>query len=225
MTQIHTSRASSHPLIDRVWSTQNTADGVYLATPDGAWDFIVMIQQDGSRQIAIAGQATKSAHVPYQAGTGGIVISFSPDAYLPYTPGESLVDTMEFLPNVDDDHFMYQDRTFPLPTFENAEQVVNEMIAEGLILSDELIRSLQDGAPKAASTRAFQRHFLKATGLTQKQFQQIKRAQEAVVLLKEGKKPIEVAADTGYSDQPHLAKSLKKIMESRPSDVDRIHKL
>lgn len=205
--------------------TKNVADGVYLATPDGAWDFIVMIQADGSRSIAIAGQATKSAHVPYQAGTGGVVVSFAPNAYLPHIPGEKLVDTMEFLPNADADHFTYQGHVFDFPTFENAEEVVNEMIAEGLIFSDELIRSLQEGAPRAASTRAFQRHFLKATGLTQKQFQQIKRAQEAVVLLKEGKKPIEVAADAGYSDQPHLAKSLKKIMESKPSSVDHIHKL
>lgn len=225
MTQIHTSRPSLHPLIDRVWETKNVADGTYLATPDGAWDFIVMIQADGSRNMAIAGQATKSVQVPYQAGTGGVVVSFAPDAYLPYTPGEKLLDRMEFLPNTDEGHFEYQGHVFAFPTFETAEEVVNEMIAKGLIASDELIRSLQEGVPKAASTRAFQRHFLKATGLTQKQFQQIKRAQQAVTLLKEGKKPIEAAMDAGYSDQPHLAKSLKKIMESKPSGVDHIHKL
>ncbi|HEX6416034.1 MAG TPA: helix-turn-helix domain-containing protein [Candidatus Saccharimonadales bacterium] len=225
MTQIHTSRPSSHPLIDRVWMTKNTADGVYLATPDGAWDLIVMIQADGSRSLAIAGQATKPSHVPYAKDTGGVVVSFTPDAYLTQTPSETLRDSMEFLPNTDADHFEYQGRIFPFPTYDTAEDVVNEMIAEGLIASDELIRSLQDGVPKAASTRAFQRHFLKATGLTQKQFQQIKRAQEAVTLLKEGKKPIEAALDAGYSDQPHLAKSLGKIMESKPSNVDHIHKL
>lgn len=225
MTQIHTSRTSTHPLIDRVWETKNIEDGVYLATPDGAWDLIVMIQADGSKSMAIAGQATKSVHVPYQAGSGGVVVSFAPNAYLPHTPGEKLLDAMEFLPNTDEGHFEYQGHTFAFPTFENAEEIVNEMIIKGLIASDELIRSLRDGTPRAASTRAFQRHFLKATGLTQKQFQQIKRAQEAVTLLKEGKRPIEVAADAGYSDQPHLAKSLKKIMESKPSSVDHIHKL
>lgn len=54
---------------------------------------------------------------------------------------------------------------------------------------------------------------------------QIRRAQEAVRRLQKGEKPVDAALSAGYSDQPHLAKSLKKIMGSHPSNVDDIHKL
>jgi AraC-like DNA-binding protein len=43
--------------------------------------------------------------------------------------------------------------------------------------------------------------------------------------LQKGKKPRDVAADTGFADQPHLARSLKKIMGVKPSDIEDIHKL
>lgn len=225
MSQIHRSRPSSHPFIDTVWASQNLTDGIYLATPDGSWDLILGIQADGSRSMIIAGQATKPAYIPYTAGTSSVVISFAAGVYMPQIPAKSLLDTVKVLPVIDSGHFELCGHPFTFPTFDTAEDLVNEMSKLGILAHNDLVDSMLNGAPKAVSLRAAQRHFLHTTGTTQKQLQQIQRAKSAVRQLQKGKKPIEVAADTGFTDQPHLANSLKKIMHSKPSHVDDIHKL
>lgn len=220
MTQIHNRRSSTHPLIDTVWHSRNITDGVYSATPDGSWDLIVMIDADGSKAMMLTGQATKPSDVPYKAGTQGIVISFAPGAYMPAYPAKKLVDSFEMLPNVDADHFILSGHTFAFPTFDDAEELVEQLIAAKLLVADAIVH----GAYRT-SKRSVQRHFAENAGLTQKNLAKIERAQEAVRQLKAGKKPSEVAADTGYTDQPHLARDLRSIMGVKPSDVDDIHKL
>lgn len=196
-----------------------------MATPDGSWDLIVGIHKDGNKQMILAGQATKPAEIPYKAGTGSVVISFAPGAYMPQYPAEQLLDTVEFLPNFDDTHFMLAGHTFAFPTFENAEALVEKLVELSILKNDNVVDGELQGSPKAMSDRAKQRHFVRTTGLSQAYLRQIKRAQHAIRLLQQGKKPIEAAVEAGYTDQPHLANSLKKIMRTKPSDVDNIHKL
>ena len=224
MSQIHTRRESSHPLIDAVWTTQNLSDGVYSATPDGSWDLIVLIHQNGAKQMMITGQATKPMSVPYQKNTSSIVISFVRGAYIPQYAGK-LVDSFQILPNVDASHFTLCDKTFTFPTYATAEKLVEALIEAKLLVADPVIHKANDGTKWAASKRSYQRHFTEHTGISKKYFEQIERAKTAVSQLKNGKSPRDVAADTGYTDQPHLARSLKKIMGVKPSDVDDIHKL
>ena len=225
MSQIHHRRHSPHPLVETVWATQNITDGVYTATPDGSWDLIVLIEVDGTKSMMLTGQATKPMDVPYRADTNSVVISFVPGAYLPAYPGDALTDSFEILPNAEPDHFILAGQTFPFPTFENAEELVEAMIAAKVLLVDPVVYAAVTGNHKSLSGRATQRHFKQSTGLTRKSLEQIERAKEAVRQLQQGKKPSDVAADAGYTDQPHLSRSLQKIMRARPSDVDDIHKL
>lgn len=225
MTQIHNSRPSNHPFIETVWDSKNVTDGTYVATPDGAWDLIVMIEKDGSRQVMLTGQATKPTTVPYRAGTGSVVISFIPGAYLSHLTGEEMIDLIEMLPNFDETHFNLAGHTFEIPSYDTVELLVEKMITAGILKHDNVVDTILEGDQKAISPRVAQRHFVKATGMTQSYLMQIRRAQEAVRLLQKGEKPIDVALNAGYSDQPHLAKSLKKIMGSSPSNVNDIHKL
>lgn len=225
MSQIHESRKSTNPYIDTIWKSQNLTDGVYLATPDGSWDLIVGIDQAGAKSMMIAGQATKPQKIPYLAGTKSVVISFAPGAYMPQYPAEALLDGAEMLPNFDADHFMLAGHTFKFPTFEDAEDLVGELVKLKILKNDSVVDGELRGTPKAMSDRGKQRHFAQTTGLTKKYLGQIKQAQRAVMLLQQGKKPVEAAVEAGYTDQPHLAKSLRKIMGSKPSDVNDIHKL
>lgn len=226
MTQQHYSFKPSNPYIETIWMTQNLSDGIYQATPDGSWDLIVLVQQDGSRSMMITGQATKTMEVPYRGGTSAVVISFAPGAYLVGYHLAKLVDSFEILPNTDDNHFELVGQRFAFPrNFEEAEALVNELVDKGILKNNLVVDGVLGGAAPAMSDRARQRHFTGTTGITRKHFEQIKRAQQAVAKLQQGRKPSDVAADTGYTDQPHMAKSLKKIMGTKPSDVDDIHKL
>jgi methylphosphotriester-DNA--protein-cysteine methyltransferase len=66
-----------------------------------------------------------------------------------------------------------------------------------------------------------QRHFLSALGMTPKQFAQVQRAIHAVDLLRGGMAPAAAATEAGYSDQPHLTRSLKAIMGQTPGQIAR----
>jgi AraC-like DNA-binding protein len=173
----------------------------------------------------LAGQATEPMDVPYQAGTSSVVISFAAGAYLPAYPGKKMLNLAEMLPCPDSNHFILAGKLFQIPTFDTVEDLVNAMLAEDILKMDDVVASILNGNAKALSDRAKQRHFLEVTGLTRKSLEQIQRAQEAVRQLQAGKKPVDVAVDAGFTDQAHLAKSLKKIMRKRPSSVDDIHKL
>lgn len=225
MTQKHESRKSDNPYIETIWRTHNLTDGMYYATPDASWDLIIAINPNGAKFAFLTGQATKPQTIPYEKGSSSVVISFTPGAYMPEYPGDTLLDKSEFLPNFDDEHFMLAGHTFAFPTFEIAEQLVEKFVRLGILTSDKIVDDVMKGKRAALSERAIQRHFVRTTGMTQKYLEQIHRAQLAVRLLKKGEKPLDAAADAGYTDQSHLAKSLKKIMHRKPSDVDEIHKL
>lgn len=225
MSQVHKKRSSDNLYIDTIWQTQNLEDGVYLATPDGSWDLIVGIDENGNKMMILAGQATEPQEIPYKAGTGSVVISFTPGAYMPQYPAKQLLDAVGILPNFDEEHFMLAGHAFPFPAFENAEELVDKLVALKILKNDAVVQGELSGVPKAMSNRAKQLHFVQTTGLTQKHIHQIKRAQYAVKLLQNGKKPIQAATEAGYADQPHLAKALKKIMRKKPSDTNDIHKL
>ena len=219
MSQQHQNRSSEHPYIDTVWQADSLEDGVYHATPDGSWDLIFSEKPDGKRLLFFSGQDTTPVSVPYEKGEKSLVISLTASTYLHPKP-EGFVP----LP-IHGDTFQYEGYSFPLPTAENAEELIDLFVQRGILRNDEIVEGVLGDKQRAASKRSVQEHFRKATGITKKDFEQISRAQEAVRLLKQGVKPAEVATTAGYTDQAHMIRSLKKIMGRLPSDVSDIHKL
>ena len=224
MTQKHTHRSSPHPWIDRVWQTACLTDGVYKATPDGSWDLILSVSPDGQPTIFLSGQATEPVDVPYLAGEHSVVISFAAHVHLTTDKEVRTGASIRLLPVVGE-VFLLDGVELPLPTFGNAEQLTEMMVAANLLQSNDLVAKAFTEKPKAASRRSVQQHFKKTTGITQKDFQLIRRAQEAVRRLKLGDTSASVAADLGYTDQSHMIKSIKKIMGHLPSNLDPIHKI
>lgn len=224
MTQKHTQRASSHPWIDTVWQTVCLEDGVYKATPDGAWDLILGVSPDDDAVVFLTGQATEPVDVPYLAGEHSVVISFAAHVYLATEDEVRTGSEIRWL-SVTGERFELDGADLPLPTFEDAEDLVDQMIRAGLLKSDDLVARAFSDSPKAASQRSVQQHFKRTTGITQKDFQMIRRAQEAVRRLKRGEAPAGVAAELGFTDQSHMIKSIKTIMGQVPSNLELIHKL
>jgi len=225
MTQKHKSRLSINPLIDRIWSTENITDGVYIATPDCAWDLLALRPSEGSRIMMLAGQQTKYLNVPYTAGSSAVVISFAASAYLAGFGGDKLVDATIMLPNDDSGRFTLLGHTFDFPEYDTAEELVVSMVGAGILKQDDVVASVLEGQPKAMSSRTMQRHFHQVTGMSRKTLGKIRRAQDAVRMLQAGTATAEVAAEVGYTDQSHLTKDLQKIMGSGTSTTDHIHKL
>ena len=226
MSQKHERRSSDSPYIETVWQSIALTDGEYLATPDGSWDLIAVQKANGERIVFLAGQVTRPLRLSYYAGEQSVVISFSPGVYISFLKGAPLTNDYLMLPLTDDGRqFKLAGMLFDFPTYENAERLIDQMSKRDVLQQDAVVDGILKGAPKASSHRSVQRHFKEVTGITKKKLDDIYRAKKAVRLLKDGKRPLDVAVDAGYYDQPHLSKSLKNLMDSTPNNVDDVNQV
>ena len=66
--------------------------------------------------------------------------------------------------------------------------------------------------------------FARATGLTQTHIRQFRRAQQAAALLHQGVSILDTVYETGYFDQPHLTRSLKRFIGHTPAQITQLNK-
>jgi AraC-like DNA-binding protein len=220
MTMARESRASDSPFVERITQVVYDRWTREWETPDGCWD-IAVLRKRGETTVLQTGLISRPVLLENDAGDSFLAISFKPGVFSPNAPGSTMVDRGLVRPLVAERAFAMDGERFEIPTFENAEGLVDQLARRGLLARDELVESAAQGQPRAISPRSMQRHFLAALGMTPKQFAQIKRACHAVDLLREGMAPAMVALEAGYSDQPHLTRSLKAIMGQTPGELSR----
>lgn len=189
-----------------------------ITVPDGLWD-IVVIRHAGGVQVLQTGLITKPVALPYEPGDEYLAISFKPGTYMPRLPGQRMVDRGVLRPVGTGRSFELDSDTFEIPTYENAEGLVQRLAQREIVVLDEVVDRVVDGEPAWASERTVQRRFRWALGLSPKQLAQIRRAREAVARLQAGFAAADVAVDLGYADQPHLIRSLRRFMGRTPGDV------
>jgi AraC-like DNA-binding protein len=214
------SRASDSPLVERITRVVYDARTQEWSTPDGCWD-IVILRRRGATTVLQTGLISRPVLLENDAGDSYLSISFKPGVFAPSTPGSMMVDRGLVRPLVTARAFGMESERFEIPTFDNAEGLVDRLVRRGRLARDELVETAAQGQARAISPRSMQRHFLAALGMTPKQFAQIKRACHAVDLLRRGVAPAVVALDAGYSDQPHLTRSLRAIMGQTPGELAR----
>jgi hypothetical protein len=210
----------SSPIVESVTRTTFSGDGSILLQPDGCWDFVIMKTEDGV-MVLRTGLTTKSFEHHYRDGDETLSIAFKPSVYMPLMPGERMLDEGVLLDTIGHDRFWLGTEVMEIPTFETADSFVAHLLANSAVEDNTLVASVVSGHPMAMSERTMQRHFLKTTGLTYKTFTQIERAQKALTLLQQGRPAADVAFALGYSDQPHMIRSLKAIMGVTPGQLPR----
>jgi AraC-like DNA-binding protein len=207
-------------LVERITRVTYEAPTKEWSTPDGCWD-IVVLRRGGVTTVLQTGLISRPVVLENDAGDSYLAISFKPGVFVPKRPGQAMLDRGVVRPLVSAHAFEMESERLELPTFENAEGLVARLLRRGLLASDELVETAAAGNPRAISPRSMQRHFLAVLGMTPKQFAQIKRACHAVELLRRGISAAAVAIAVGYSDQPHLTRSLKAIMGQTPGELVR----
>jgi len=213
-------RGSDSPYVERITHVSYGSKVDDVTTPDGCWDIVVM-RHAGRLAILRTGVITAPVSLGYDPGDEYISISFRPGVFMPRTPGVEMVDRAHFLPTPSKRSFWLEGSALEIPTFENAEGLADRLVRGGIIVRDDIVDGLVTGRPKAATERSVQRHFLRALGLTSKGLAQIQRACRAVDLLQQGRAPADVAVDLGYADQPHMTRSLKRLMGRTPGEIAR----
>jgi hypothetical protein len=218
MHKIAETRSSDSPFIQSVTRVRYTCDSIDIEPPDGHWA-IVAIKHHDQTHILHTGTVSKPVTLRFEKDDKYIGITFKPSAFLPRFPATRLVDTGMSLPKVNKQNFWLGNSAWEIPTFENAESLVDKLVDDGLLAADDIVHAILSEQPKAFSVRSVQRHFLQTTGITLNYFRQIQRAREASGLLQTGSTPVEAAMVTGYYDQAHMTNSLKKIIGKTPTEI------
>ena len=174
----------------------------------------------GQTHVTMRGPETKATRADAPADGEFVGIVFKLGAFMPHLPIKELRDRQDLqLPLGAGRSFWLDGGTWQLPSYDNADTFLDRLIRADMLHYDPVVNEVLRGGTPDFSPRALQYRFLRATGLTQNTIQQIRRAQAAINLLKEGMPIIDAAFELGYVDQPHLTRSLKRFAGETPAKI------
>lgn len=211
-------RAADSPFVETIWRNQSNCAGEFLSVAVSHWEMVIT-QLNGTVQVTVRGPETqaKPAHCPAHGEWLGI--TFKLGAFMPHLPTAKLVDGSITLPEAGSQSFWLHSAAWELPTYENIDGFIARLVREGLLVYEPLVATTLQNQATDLSARSVQRRFLHATGLTQGAVSQIERARRAVVLLQQGVSILDTVELAGYSDQPHLTRSLKQLVGQTPAQL------
>ena len=212
-------RPSNSPFVERVWRSHSEGTDPFLSIAASRCELVVS-NLEGKISVTMRGpetRATPMGDCPDGGEWFGIILK--PGAYLPILPPEKLVNGQVDLPVISRNSFWLSGLTWQLPDYDNADMFVDWLVREALLVRDPLVDAALQGLVKNCEARTIQRHFLRATGLSQSLANQIERARYATCLLQQGVSILDTVEQAGYFDQPHLTRSLKHFIGQTPAQV------
>lgn len=215
-------RPSDSPYIERVYRSDGvSATGRMHSVASTHWELAIWTHR-GSTHVAVRGPETRPSTVPVLPEISPFGILFAHGAAMPHLPIPSLVDSAMRSPHVTSRAFVLRGQEWELPTYDNAEDFVDQLVRVGVLVRDPLVTDVvaDDDVP-CLTARTVQRRVVAATGLTRGAIRQIERARQAAMLLTEDVAPREVVQRLGYYDQPHLARSLARFIGRTATELRR----
>lgn len=215
---MHEERSSSSPHIQFVWRAHVEESGSFTDLAHDFWVLVFRALHD-EIEVRLTGPVTKSLSISYEAGQVNWGIVFKAHVFIRDLPKKDMLNKSTTLPMVGKKSFMLGRHIIQLPTFDTAEEFVEDLVRGGILNANmDIAKALEATAP-AMSVRTLQRHYKRTTGLTQSQSEQVARARRAFMLLQEGKSIVEAAFEAGYADQAHLTRSLKLLAGQTPGQI------
>ena len=209
-------RPSDSPYVERVWRSHSERADSFSSVATPHWEMVVS-KCRGTTSFIVRGPETRATTVECPADGEWFAIRFKLGTFMPLLPTAERRDHNNvILPDASTRSFWLNGSAWEYPNFENAETFVNRLLHRGLITADPSVI-----APSDISTRTMQRRFLRTTGITRSTAEQIERARQATLLLREGRSILDVVFETGYYDQAHLTRSLKHFIGLTPAEVAR----
>lgn len=211
-------RPSDSPYIETIWRNQSDCAGEFLSVAASHWEMVIT-QLAGNIHVTMRGPETQAnaAYCPADGEWLGVI--FKLGAFMPNLPTVKLVDSEVNLPLAGDQSFWLHSAAWELPTYENVEVFVARLVREGLLVHDPIVATALQNQATDLSLRTVQRRFLHATGLTHGAVSQIARARHATALLRQGVSILDTVDLAGYADQPHLTRSLKRLVGQTPAQL------
>jgi AraC-like DNA-binding protein len=209
--------ASRAPFVERTWWSRSEPEDAFISVAAAHWEMCVT-RLDGDAVLTVRGPETRATITPIPSDAEFFGIDFSAGTYMPGLPPGSLVDRSVTLPP-QTGAFRLAGSAWRLPGPDDADAFVDRLVDAGLLVHDPVVAAALAGKATALSTRSVERRVLRATGLTQGAISRIRRAEAAVALLSGGVPASEAARRAGYADQPHLTRSLRRLVGQTPSRI------
>ena len=207
-------------MVEYAWHTHSESEPeeCFISGAATHWEMVVT-RQSGPARLTVRGPETRAttASIPEDAIFFGIV--FTLGTFMPRLPPGQLVDRSLTLPPATKTSVWLDGSRLELPAPDNVDAFVDRLVSAGLLMHDRVASAALRGHVQALSPRSIERRVSRATGLTRGAIRQIQRAERAVELLSRGVSPLDVAHYAGYSDQPHLIRSLKRFVGRTPSQI------
>lgn len=214
-------RPSDCSVVERVWRSRSEQSGEFHSMAACNW-VMVVTRLEGRVFMTVRGPETKASMAECPADGEWIGIHFKLGTFMPLMPNLALRDRNDAtLPDVSGRSFWLDGSAWEYPSFDNADVFVRRLLKKGLVASDPHVQATLMGRSGPSSRRTEQRHFLRASGVTQSTARQIERARRAAYLLRAGTPILQVVHDMGYFDQAHLTRSLKHFVGRTPAQVSR----
>jgi AraC-like DNA-binding protein len=219
MSFVFDERPSDSPFVEKIWRTQSEHPGSFISTAESHWEMVITRYQDRAT-FTVRGPETIATPADYSAGFEFFGIVFKHGAFMPHLPLTHLLNRNDAtLPEATSQSFWLHGSAWQFPDYENADTFVARLVREGLLVHDPVVNAVLQNRPPEMSLRSLQRRFLRATGLTRGTFEQIERARQAEILLKKGFSIADAVYHAGYTDQPHLTRSLKQFVGQTPGQI------
>ena len=213
-------RLSDSSFVERIWRTQSERSGTFTSLALSHWQMCIW-QHQGKTNMTVRGPETLATSVPVPANAEYVGIIFKLGTYMPHLPASNLVNGATNLPDAASQSFWMNGSAWEFPDFENADTFVERLVREGMLVREPVVAAALQGQLNDVSLRSVQRRFLQATGVSHSAIWQIERARQATILLQQGVSILDTVEQAGYADQPHLTRSLKRLIGQTPAQIMR----
>jgi AraC-like DNA-binding protein len=218
MKFVFENRDSDSPLVETIWRTQSVGSGSFISPATSNMEMVITRQQD-AMCFTVRGPETIASPAPIPENAEFVGILFKLGTFMPVLPASQLVDGGIDLPEAAGHRFWLHGATWQFPGFDNADTFVDQLMRQGLLAHEPVVEATLQGQPTGLSARSVQRRFRRITGLTHGTIHQIERARRAMVLLQQGVSILDTVEQAGYYDQPHLTRSLRRLIGQTPAQL------
>jgi hypothetical protein len=214
-------RLSDSSFVERVWCAYSEREGEFLSVAASTWEMAIT-RYHGQTFLTVRGPETRMTTCDCPSDGEWIGIRFQVGTFWPQFPPGMLRDRRDVtLPGAATRSFWLNGSAWEYPDFENADVFVARLIRRGIVVRDPAVEAMRRGEPHRLSVRSAQRRFLRATGITHAAYRSIERARYATGLLRSGVAILDVVHRAGYFDQPHLTRSLNRLIGQTPGEIAR----
>lgn len=222
MTILVEQRMSDSSYIESVMQGQTTSEGSSVRPAECCWH-MVFVRAQGTLRPLVVGPWTTAGTASWGKDGAVLWIKFRPGVFMPHMPFRELLDRETPLPEGAGHSFWLKSSTWELPSYENVETFIEQLAKEEILVRDELVSAVLAEQPTDLSPRTVRHRFQRATGLSQNQIYQVKRAQRAAELLQQGTPILDTVDEAGYYDQPHLTRALRQWVGYTPAQILNTH--